>query len=248
MKFIVYHSPCGGVGKTTLSVAKALKSSKSGKKVLLLDMATFGSINFFMRDSNLKSGLNRVNTLFTDDPKDISVDELSEQLMSFGIKPYKEIKGLHTLYAANPIRMDKLDYEHVNKLIEVIKELDFDEVIVDTSSDLHVRNIAFLESADEINLIATPDLQCSWQLCTLIDMLNDLYISKEKMNGILNKYKPYSNFNIKESEEYVGIKFKNTIPYRGMKWAEISNRILKKEHVIRGKHYKEIHHWMGEKI
>lgn len=248
MSIRVYHSPCGGVGKTSIAIASAIKSAKAGKNVLLMDLSTFGAISFHLRDSSLKSGLNRVSALFYDSEEEIDEEELKEQLTRVGIKRFKEIKNLSTLYAASPVKMDKLDYGHVKKLVTALSALEFDEIIVDTSSDLHIRNIALFESCDELYTIATPDLQCAWQLNALNELMTDLFIDMTKVKGIMNKYKSYSSFNIKESEGYLGYPFVTVIPYKGNKWIEVANHILKKEQVAKAKHYREIQRWLSDRL
>lgn len=248
MNITVYHSPSGGVGKTSIAIAKALKEARANKSVLLMDMATYGGVSFNLRDSNLRSGLNRVSALYYDDAGDIPTEELVLQLTEAGIKTYKEVKGLSTLYAAGAVKMDKLDYPHVTELMKAVRTLAYDEVIIDTSSDLHARNVALFEAADELVLVTTPDLESAWHLGSFLELLNDLYIPLQKVTGILNKYKSYSSYNPKETEAYLGIEFIARIPYKGSKWMEIGNRILKKDQVARARHYRALQKWLCERL
>jgi len=213
-KVIGFYSPAGGVGKSTLASVMALKLSEMQKKVILVDLSLFSSLDVMFRISAVNKGLNRITSLF--DNKGSS-EEFKTEIREKGIVRIEKFNNLEVIPAASPIKMDKLSGESVEQLITELKEQHYDYIIIDTSSDLSERNIKVFEMVDQLNLVINQDISTIWRVNQLKDIFNSLYIENHKLNIVLNRFRKDVRYNAYEVEETVGIPVYCQIPdYKGV--------------------------------
>ncbi len=142
-KTIAITSGKGGVGKTSLAVGIAIALARSGSSVTLLDadlgLANINVILGIIPKYNLYHVIKGKKKL-----KDIVI-EVPE-----GIKIIAGASGFHQL--AN------LDIKQRNDFIEAVSELDEDDyMIIDTGAGISQNVLSFLNAADEVVVVTTPE-------------------------------------------------------------------------------------------
>lgn len=165
----------GGVGKTNLSVNLGLALQNLGKKVLLIDadlgLANIDVVTGLYPKYNLSHVLSigkSVQDIIVDGPKGISV-----------------LPGASGLYELANITNTQLEI-----LIESFKSIsgDFDIIIIDTSAGISKNVIGFIQSADEVIVVTTPEPSSVTDAYALIKVAHK---HCDKINLIVNKTENY---------------------------------------------------------
>ncbi|MCG1011731.1 MinD/ParA family protein [Tepidanaerobacter sp. GT38] len=165
----------GGVGKTNLSVNLGLALQNLGKKVLLIDadlgLANIDVVTGLYPKYNLSHVLSigkSIQDIIVDGPKGISV-----------------LPGASGLYELANITNAQLEI-----LIESFKSIsgDFDIIIIDTSAGISKNVIGFIQSADEVIVVTTPEPSSVTDAYALIKVAHK---HCDKINLIVNKTENY---------------------------------------------------------
>ncbi len=212
MRINAIYSPIGGVGKSVFSIALAYEFSGKERRTLLVDCATFGSLRFLLRQDKENHGMPFLHTLFTHNYDQKEDAKLKAELFDNGIISIQTSNKLMLLPSAPPVKMESLTYEQMKGLMRCLKVSGFDEVVIDMSSDLHLRNIALMEAADRIFVIQNQNLQEVGQMEAMIDMLKDLSIDTNKLVHILNRVNYRVAYNKDEIENHLNCRFRALIP------------------------------------
>lgn len=185
-------SSAGGVGKTTvaLNVASYLKNQK--KRVLLIDLSLYGGVDVVVRKSKKTTGLGSLYSLFEQDkPLDINKAIIFDDATI----------GCDLLINTTALTMEKMNCDFVDQLFKTIYLADYDEVIVDTSSELSERNSKLFQLSDQILYIVTQDVSVCWRTIKHMEILEKLQIDRGKIRTVMNRYRKDIVFNIAELEE-----------------------------------------------
>ena len=211
-KLIVFYSPQGGAGKSTLAVNTSIFSAMFGSKTLLVDMSIYGSVVSSLKiqqSGNL--GLTSVITLLDLDKGTTASSNLNEVIKN-SIRENIPVDNLDVIISANPIKMEAMNENYTKKLMEVIRSLNYDNIIIDTSSELNEKNFTLLEMADYVVMPLIQDISCGWKT-VLFKEISERYIANsDKIGLIVNKCNKYSGFNNTEFESEIGYKVIGEIP------------------------------------
>lgn len=237
-KIILFYSPQGGTGKSTIAVNMAICLAKQGLKILLVDMAVYGSVISSLRIPQKGDiGLSSIITLLDLDIKTADTPRFMEVLKSSIVKIPQEA-NLDILPAANPIKMEAINESYANAIMNGLKNLNYDVIIIDTSSELSEKNIILLEKVNYTILPATQDISCGWKLVLFREIMERYMIEADKFRIVINKCSKYSGFNNMEFENEIGYKIIGEIPLcikkfqnyinQGLNIYSMPNRTLKK--------------------
>lgn len=143
-RIITVSSGKGGVGKTNFSVNIALALAKMGKRVSIID-ADLGLANVdVLMDLVPQYTLNHV----------IRSEKTVEEIIIEGPFGLNIISG-----GSGLLEMANLDKDRIEGLIEALQVLNerSDYILIDTGAGLNESVISFVEAADDVILVVTPD-------------------------------------------------------------------------------------------
>lgn len=212
-KAILFYAPQGGTGKTTFALNTSIFCSSSGLKVLLVDMSIFGSIASVKRIP-LKGGIGLTAILTFLDLDSEKFDEtkmngiIKNSIVNSGVN-----KNFDVLLSTNPIKMEAIGENCCKALMESLKKLDYDFIIVDTSSELSEKNMLLFELADYCVIPVIQDVSCGWKMVMFREVMEKCSIDKNKFGVIVNMCSKYSGFNNQEFEKEIGYKLITEVPF-----------------------------------
>ncbi len=212
-KIISVYSPQGGSGKSTIASNVAILASEQGLKTLLVDMSIFGNIIATFRITQKPGvGLAPVITHIDLFSQDKEPTKLNEIIKSSVVTDIDALSNLHVLHSANPIKMEAVNADYAKRIISSLRTLQYDLVIIDTSSELSERNVILMEESNFIIIPVVQDAACGWKLIQLKEITERYSWEKEKFGMIINKCSKYSGFNNKEFETETGYQIISEIP------------------------------------
>jgi pilus assembly protein CpaE len=172
---IAVFSPKGGIGCTTVAINIAVALSENGHKTLLIDGSLqFGDVGVMLNIKALTSVIDVIERM----------GELDHDLISSVVARHES--GLSVLLAPPRPEMAELVKDaEIRALMKSLREM-FDFVIIDTSSSLNDVNLAMLDVADRIILIARQDLTSLKNVSRFFDLSEDLEYERDKVMLIIN--------------------------------------------------------------
>lgn len=184
-KVIAVHSPIGGSGKTTLSLAIAGKIRRTGKRVLFLTMeqCISSSVCCDIREEGITCLVEALNT-------NTSFEFRLKGIIKQNPSGLLYIEGFNRL-----VDYDDVKGEEIEKIINKIKMCDVcDYIVIDTGSTLDDVNKAVLLCADRIALI-----QRSGELA---DVKLSLFVKQIFVNELRGKLCVVKNFVMQGTRGY----------------------------------------------
>lgn len=175
-EIIVVTSGKGGVGKTTTSANLGTGLAAAGKKVAMLD-ADIG-----LRNLDVIMGLE--NRIVYDL---IDVVEGHCRLKQALIRD-KRYNDLYLLPAAQTRDKDAVDPEQMQKLCNMLREEEFDFVIIDCPAGIEQGFRNAIAGADRAIVVTTPEVSAVRDADRIIGMLNVNGLSSPKL--IVNRIRP----------------------------------------------------------
>ncbi len=201
-KLITLMGVKGGVGTTTLAVHLAYSLAKRGKKVLLIDHHPE------LGEATLHLGLEHHNYGFYELACNLSRMD-AELLQGFALK---HASGLEVLASPEGIGMTpKTTPEAVQQTLRFLLRM-YDYVVVDTQCGFDEQNLAILESSDEFNLIATPQLPSIRSTSRFLDYLLRLNYPVSKSQVVLNRWSKRAPLSVENIEKALHRKVSLIIP------------------------------------
>lgn len=173
---IMTYSPCGGVGKTTITIGIAAAIAKTNKRILYINTESLQSFNYLFKNKSYQS--NDFEKQLISHDKHI-LHSLQSSLGKEGfdyILPFKQ--------ATCSLNIHMEDYRY---LIEQIKTSRlYDYVIVDTSTEFNSEKTMLMSYCDHVIIITAQDRVSTVKLDAL---LNNIDCSdKNKFIFVCNKY------------------------------------------------------------
>ena len=221
-RVIVFFSPKGGVGTTTLAVntAIALAEGRPGRVALI--------------DLDLQWG--QVSTHLDLRPK-ATIAELTRDAQAMDepslIKTYMEHKepGLDVLCAPlNPENGPLVTAEHVSRLTTGLRST-YDLVIIDAASTLDDRTQAAFEAADVVVFTAAPEIAALKALHTLLETLSETGAAVGKTVFVLNHVFGREMLKLQDIENSLAAKITLEIPHEPVLYLKAVNEGIP---VVRG--------------
>ncbi len=189
-RVVLFYGAKGGVGTTTIAINTAIALHKElGRRVCLIDAnLQFGDHRVF-----LDLGLDRpsVVDLATAPTRD---EELVRQIL------VKHESGIELLLA--PPSPETAELVNSDSLPEVVGLLanDFDYIILDVDKRLDEINLRLMDVAQTIYVVMTADLPCLKNVRLVLETINHLGYSDEKVKLILNRSNAFTGINVKNAE------------------------------------------------
>lgn len=211
-KMILFYSPQGGSGKTTLAVNTAIFSAMAGYKTLLVDMSIYGNVISSLKiQQKGMYGLTSVITLLDLD-KGLMDSSKFNEVVKNSICQNVQVNNLDVLISANPVKMEAMSDNYIKKIMEVAINLNYKTIIIDTSSELNEKNFTLLEMADYVVIPVVQDISCGWKMVLFKEILEKYIMNSEKLGLIINQCSRYSGFNNMEFEAEIGYNIIGEIP------------------------------------
>jgi pilus assembly protein CpaE len=174
-RILAVFSPKGGVGKTTIAFNLAVAASGLGVRTVLVD----GSIQFADLRSLLRVPDNAPSML------DLPTDRVSETDLAEVL--WRDPAGVDVLLAPPRVEMAEMvlarDLEKTLSLLRRLYEL----IIVDTGVSLDEVTLAFLDQADTILEIVTPDVATLRNTAAMAETFRKIGYPAEKIRYVLNR-------------------------------------------------------------
>lgn len=211
-KLIIFYSPQGGAGKSTLSINTSIFSAMLGSKTLLVDMSIYGNVMSSLKiQQKGRYGLTSVITLLDLNEGSTTPSDFNEVVRN-SIHKNIPVDNLDVLISASPIKMEALNENYIRQIIEVISNLNYDTIVIDTSSELNEKNFTLLEMADYVVMPVVQDISCGWKMVLFKEISERYIMNSEKIGLIINQCTKYSGFNNVEFENEIGYSIIGEIP------------------------------------
>jgi pilus assembly protein CpaE len=177
-KVVMFYSPKGGTGCTTLAVNLAVALKNDETPVVLVDgNLQFGDVAIFLNEQSK-------NTILDLAPR---ADELEPDIIeSITIK--HALSGVHIVACPpKPESAEKVSPDQFGKVLRYLRQI-YAYVVVDTSAYLNEITLSVLDIADAIVLISTQDIPSIKNARLFLDLLVNLNLPVEKVAFVMNKY------------------------------------------------------------
>jgi len=177
-KIIMFYSPKGGTGCTTLAVNLAVALKNDETQVVIVDgNLQFGDVAIFLNEQSK-------NTILDLTPR---ADELDPEIVE-NIMIKHAVSGVHILASpSRPEHGEKITPDQFTKVLRYLRQL-YAYVIVDTSSNLNDITLSVLDLADSVVLVTTQDIPSIKNDRLFLDLLLTLNIPVDKVAFVMNKY------------------------------------------------------------
>ena len=242
-KMALFYSPKGGVGTTTIAVNTASQLALKEKKVLLVDFAVFGHVSIAFNLPQQSKGLSDVISYIEQGRKNEA--ELEDVIQNAIETVSMQGKKLYVLNAGSPLKMTSLTLEQTDTIMRVLNKLDYDVVVLDTSTDLSERNISLMSYATDLFFVMMTDVAANWSMLSSVDILRKLNSSMQNRYLLINAYHDAIGFPISEMESMLSMKVSAVIPYKYEQVQGYANRgvaMAEKPMLKINKHYRSIAH------
>ena len=177
-KVIMFYSPKGGTGCTTLAVNTAVALCNEETRVVIVDASLqFGDVALFLNEQGKNTMLDLIPRVEELDPS------IVEEVM---IK--HAVSGLHILASpSRPEHGEKVNPDQFTKLLRYLRQL-YAYIMVDTSSYLNDVTLSVLDVAEAVVLVTAQDIPSIKNDRLFLDLCLTLTIPIEKVVLVMNKY------------------------------------------------------------
>lgn len=177
-KIIVVYSPKGGTGCTTVSANLAIALHNEDTRTVLVDgNLQFGDVAIFFNEQGKNTVLDiapRVN--------DLEPEIVDEILIKH------EASGVRLLAAPQkPEHADKVSADQFTRVLQFLQQM-YAYVVVDTSTILTDIVLGTFDVSDVVLLITTQEIPAIKNARALLDLLQGIGVSKERIVFAMNRY------------------------------------------------------------
>lgn len=147
MKICSFFNVKGGVGKTTLTILTAMKLSKQGKKILLIDADTQANMTQFIykvvhNDKTLFQMLTENSTA-----EEVIIKDVLENFKNIDLIPSDISLSVLSEYLSTQMGREKAVWRWFKNNIEVIEKYDYIFIDLSPSYDLIARNFMLISDS-----------------------------------------------------------------------------------------------------
>jgi pilus assembly protein CpaE len=177
-KIVVVYSPKGGTGCTTVAVNLAIALNSEDTRTVLIDgNLQFGDVAIFVNEQGK-------NTVLDIAPR---VDDLEPEILE-EILVKHESSGIRILAAPlKPEHAERVSAEQFTKVLQFLQNM-YSYIVVDTSTILTDVVLATIDISDVVVLITTQEIPAIKNARALLDLLQTMGVSKERILFAMNRY------------------------------------------------------------
>ncbi len=177
-KVIMFYSPKGGTGTTTLAVNVAVALCNEETRVVIVDASLqFGDVALFLNEQGKNTILDLVGR----------ADELDPSIVD-DVMIKHAVSGVHVLASpSRPEHGEKVNPDQFTKLLRYLRQL-YGYIVVDTSSYLNDVTLSVLDVAEVVVLVTAQDIPSIKNDRLFLDLCLTLSIPVEKVALVMNKY------------------------------------------------------------
>jgi pilus assembly protein CpaE len=177
-KIIMFYSPKGGTGCTTLAVNVAVALCNAETRVIIVDAnLQFGDVALFLNEQGK-------NTILDLAPR---ADELDPGIVEEVVIKHA-VSGLHILASpSRPEHGEKVSPDQFSQLLRYLRQL-YSYIVVDTSTYVNDITLSVLDVADAVVLVTVQDIPSIKNDRIFLDLLMTLSIPVEKISLVMNKF------------------------------------------------------------
>ncbi|MFZ2956528.1 MAG: cyclic nucleotide-binding domain-containing protein [Candidatus Ozemobacteraceae bacterium] len=175
-KILVFYSPKGGAGCTTIAVNTAWNLSRSGKKVVYIDAdLQFGNAGLLV---GMTPGLSVARLI------------QSEEVLVFDrVKHFLDKRyGIDFLYS--PVQPQEAELVSRNNLQQIIKALgsQYDLIVIDSACEIDEVTMFVWDIADCIHVVSQGNISELTRVHRLLKVFDRLNYKKEKVSALVNRF------------------------------------------------------------
>lgn len=176
-KVIMFYSPKGGTGVTSLAVNFAIAINNEETPTVLVDgNLQFGDVAVFLNEQGKNSILDLA-------PR---TDELDPEVVDSVMIKHAP-SGMRVLAApSRPEHAERVHGDQFGKLLQYLRRM-FAYIVVDTTSTLNEITLATLDQADLVVLSVTQDIPAIKSARLFLDLLNTIGVQRNRICFIVNK-------------------------------------------------------------
>lgn len=204
-RLIVVTSPKGGTGTTTIAtnIAIALRQI-SASRVALADFGLqFGDIGVQL---NLWSKHTLYDLL-------TRIDEIDDTMLQPVIQPHTS--GIHVLLAPNsPDAAGEISGEQIQQLLDYLLER-YTYVVADTWSFLDEVSSTLLRRADEVLIVATPEVPALKNVKHFLEFAKQEKLTTGKITLVLNRFPSINGISLEDVQQHLRQTVGANIPSEG---------------------------------
>ena len=177
-KVIMFYSPKGGTGCTTLAVNVAIALCNDETRVIIVDAnLQFGDVALFLNEQGK-------NTILDLAPR---ADELDPSIVEEVVIRHA-VSGVHILASpSRPEHGESVSADQFSQLLRYLREL-YAYIIVDTSSYINDITLSVLDVSEAVVLITSQDIPSIKNDRLFLDLLLSLSIPVDKVVLVMNKF------------------------------------------------------------
>jgi len=192
-RLVAVFSPKGGVGTTMIAINIAAMHAAGGPPNVIVDAdLPFG-------DVALSLGIEPTNTLADATGSDLDMTRLAGL---FASAKGAELRAL--IAPSDPAQAEVITSHDVLRTLELCREV-APLVVVDTASAFDDITLGVLEAADEIVIVATPDLASVKNVKIALQTMRQLGLSDSRMHVVLNRVPARPGLRAADIEKALGI-------------------------------------------
>ena len=201
-RILAFLAARGGAGTTTLALHLGIFLSRlCGKKTLLIDHHEhLGHVGLYL-------GLEPCRYDFYELVR--NVDRLDVALLNGFLSHYGTMDVLQSADCFDT--MPEVPLDHTEQTLELLRTL-YDYVLIDCETGFSGSNLAVIDHADELYLIATPDVPAVRDLSRCVDRLMQCNIPPGKLKIAVNRGSSAGAVNLEQIEKAVRQPISMTIP------------------------------------
>lgn len=221
-RMITFHSPKGGTGTSTLAAHLALRMAAEGARVALVDLALYGASHVLFKVQQRGFGFGELISAMEHEDLKAESREVRALLAKCMARVDTPGQPISLLAAAPALRMGKLGGKQTEAILGHLAEMEFDRILVDTSSELAERNLAAIAEAGQVILVTAPDVSCGWNLMQFREVLSLLQV-KGTVSMVVNRVGANVGFDIREFESLCGYRTAVSLPDAGTTLQHLAN-------------------------
>src|SRR3990170_912582 len=189
-RVLAFYGAKGGVGTTTIAINAAIALRRElGRKVVLVD----GNFQFGDHRVFLDLGLDRKSIVDAVSSQTIDADLLKNVIVTHD-------SGTDLLLAPpSPETAELVSPDNLVEIIGLLKGM-YDYILIDTDKVLDEHNLRIIDLADTVYVVMTADLSCLKNVRLVLETINNLGYSREKVHLVLNRSNAFTGINVKNAE------------------------------------------------